>query len=221
MTDIVIPSHVNGKPVVVIDEEAFEETNVTSVVIPWTVKKVDEDAFAGCESLVSAEFSEGLEYVSEGAFFGCMSLKKIELPASLYSVGHAAFRGCASLESVSLKGSTTIWSNAFTDCISMKTFEMTNAGGYGYDVADTAFQGCTDLAGLWGSRNLRGIGPNAFQGCGRLAELILEKGLTHVDSNAFLGCDGLNTVYYRGLKQDWDQIFIASGFAAAARPSSS
>ncbi len=207
VTDIVIPSHVNGKPVVAIDEEAFEETNVTSVVIPWTVKKVDEDAFAGCESLVSAEFSEGLEYVSEGAFFGCMSLKKIELPASLYSVGHAAFRGCASLESVSLKGSTIIWSNAFTDCISMKTFEMTNAGGYGYDVSDTAFQGCTALETVRFAEGLGVIGGWNFSDDKALKTIYLPKSLTRVKACAFLR-SGLEKVFYAGSEDEWKQIDV-------------
>ena len=54
LTEIVIPATYNGKPVTMIDENAFADAiNLTSIIIPDSVKIIGEGAFSGCTSLES------------------------------------------------------------------------------------------------------------------------------------------------------------------------
>ena len=91
--EIKIPEKLNGYKVSAIADGAFgNNTNITSVYIPSTVKTVGANAFNGCSSLVQVTFSEGLESVGEYAFADT-ALTSVTLPASLNSIGEKAF-GC-------------------------------------------------------------------------------------------------------------------------------
>ncbi|MBR2971287.1 MAG: leucine-rich repeat protein [Clostridia bacterium] len=57
-TDIVIPSVYNGKPVTEIALSAFSErTEITSVVVPYSVTTIGNSAFSYCDSLKSVTIS--------------------------------------------------------------------------------------------------------------------------------------------------------------------
>ena len=60
---------------------------------------VAEGAFYWCESLTSAEFSEGLETIGVCAFMGT-GLRSVALPASLRSLSQGAFAQCSKLKTV-------------------------------------------------------------------------------------------------------------------------
>ena len=105
-TEIVIPSHIDGIPVEIINsscfrgstaEDASEEeiacAKIKSVVIPGTVKRINKDAFKGCVSLEKITFNEGLENIYQSAFEGCTNLTEITLPQSLTYIHGSALNG--------------------------------------------------------------------------------------------------------------------------------
>lgn len=107
-TEVVVPSHINGKPVDVIDSGCFRGstadnataeqiacTKIKSVVIPGTISEIGKDAFKGCISLENVILNEGLEYISPSAFEGCEKLTEINLPQSLLSISGSALNGTA------------------------------------------------------------------------------------------------------------------------------
>ena len=95
-TDLVIPSEFNGKPVVAIGSAAFyQNTTITSVTIPASVKEIRSSAFAYCENLTKVEIANGVETINELAFFECKKLESISLPDSIKSIGRMAFRDTA------------------------------------------------------------------------------------------------------------------------------
>lgn len=55
--DVTIPSRYKGKPVTMIDHAAFFNSVVTSVTIPDSVTSIDDNAFAGCPSLMTVTYS--------------------------------------------------------------------------------------------------------------------------------------------------------------------
>ena len=64
---------------------------VTKVVLPATVRRINYQAFSGCDKLTSINLPEGLEYIGESAFHGCSALESLSLPASVNHVGYRAF----------------------------------------------------------------------------------------------------------------------------------
>ena len=69
--DVEIPSVIDGMPVVAIGEAAFKGSDVTSVIIPSSVKLIDWFAFAECTSLCKITIPYSVKSVSYGAFDYC------------------------------------------------------------------------------------------------------------------------------------------------------
>ena len=69
-----IPTEIDGHPVTAIDDHAFQNTSVISVILPSTVKTV-----------------------GWFAFYGCFALEIVSIPASVTSIDYAAFDGCPNL----------------------------------------------------------------------------------------------------------------------------
>lgn len=76
---IVIPSAINGKPVIGI----------------WN------NVFQNCTGLEEVIFEEGCKYIGKNAFAGCSNLKKVKLPKSLLEIGDWAFSMCG-IEKIAL-----------------------------------------------------------------------------------------------------------------------
>ena len=99
--DVVIPSEIDGKPVVAIGESAFYESSITSIEIPASVKTIGNRAFQNCYSLISVTFDEGSKLTSIGNnAFENSGIESISIPASVVKIGYQAFYNCSSLTSV-------------------------------------------------------------------------------------------------------------------------
>lgn len=93
ISDVVIPSEYEGVPVIGIREFAFEGCEeLTSVVIPDSVKAIGERAFCGCSNLVSATVSGN---ISRSAFASCTSLSEVTFLPTVQTIGENAFENCA------------------------------------------------------------------------------------------------------------------------------
>lgn len=87
--NLVIPETIQGVPVEVIN--GFRENeNIKSVVIPSSVKVIEDGAFSICESLEKVTLPEGLLCIDQGAF-GETALTSVTLPKSLLYIGRGAF----------------------------------------------------------------------------------------------------------------------------------
>lgn len=79
-------------------------TSLTSVILPVSLARIEENAFVGCSGIVDIEIPQSVISIGNGAFNSCSSLTKVELPQSLTSLGKGAFNMCASLSEISFKG---------------------------------------------------------------------------------------------------------------------
>lgn len=107
-----------------------------AIEIPANVETIEDGAFAFYTALTNVTFEQGsqLKTIGEtnslvllGTFEGCTSLTDIEIPASVEKIGSSAFQGCTTLTTVTFeKGSqlNAIDYGAFSDCISLKTIDM-------------------------------------------------------------------------------------------------
>lgn len=79
---VTIPATLDGYPVRVIGERAFENKSLAAVVLP-----------------------EGLTTIEWFAFYGCASLVDVSIPDTVREIGHAVFDGCPGVSLVCQKGS--------------------------------------------------------------------------------------------------------------------
>ena len=129
--NINIPSTVKNKDVtysvIKIEDAAFSGCeDLKSITIPDSVTEIGENAFEGCDSLKSIVLGKGVTVIGEYAFSGCSSLKNIVIPDSVREIGMSAFEDCDSLESVVL-GKSVIEledDDMFSECSSLKSITV-------------------------------------------------------------------------------------------------
>lgn len=93
--------------------------------VPAGTRVIEEDAFAGCDSLSSVNLPLGLSAIEYYAFAGCDTLSEIVLPNTLISLASEAFGWCQSLTTVYLPESILeIRNNPFEGCDSLTAFTV-------------------------------------------------------------------------------------------------
>ncbi len=114
ITQAHIPSEINGTTVEYLSSSLFSKSDeLTSVIIPGTIKKIPMDAFANCDELEIVTIEEGVEEIAISAFYGCEDLETLSLPKSLRTIGNTVF-GLTGLEKVTIpEGVETIGEMAF------------------------------------------------------------------------------------------------------------
>jgi hypothetical protein len=179
-TKVVIPAEIEGIPVQVIRNGAFQNLNITEVVIPDTVTIENRDAstghgaFRNCTRLTSVTMPNNLTEIGGGTFSGCSKLASITIPNSVTTIGSEAFSGCTSLASITIPNSvTTIGSEAFGGCSKLASITIPNSVT---TIGNSAFRGCGSLASITIPNSVTTIGSEAFYNCGNLTSVIVEEG---------------------------------------------
>lgn len=73
--------------------------NLKTVVLPESLKVIDEAAFYNCEKLSKINLPEGLEYIHNEAFYDT-NLKNVRIPESVIKIGNDVFDYCDNLKKV-------------------------------------------------------------------------------------------------------------------------
>lgn len=103
VTNIVIPSAINGLPVTAIGTNAFAcRLRLTGVVIPDGVTHIMDGAFAYCYSLTSLAIPGSVTNLGKSAFRNCIGLTNISLGYSVSIIGERAFHNCPILVSITI-----------------------------------------------------------------------------------------------------------------------
>ena len=79
VSDVVIPSEIEGLPVTAISVGAFYLSTITSIEVPDSVTSIGEMAFLGCTSLKSVKLSTGVAKIDKNAFGSCSALQEIQV----------------------------------------------------------------------------------------------------------------------------------------------
>lgn len=207
--DVVIPSTINGLPVVAIGSLAFyEKSNVTSVVIPDSVTAIDTSAFERCSGLASVRIPDSVTRIEWSAFANCTSLPTITLGSSLTTIGNEAFRGCASLANVTIPaGVNSIGYWPFVYCDNLAAIEVdasnvaySSVDGVLYDKDQTTLIQCP--GGKAGSyavpQGVANITEWSLIQCTRLTRFTIPDSVTNIGNGAFSGCTNLASVTIGG-----------------------
>ena len=102
---VTIPSVIDGRAVTRIEDHAFRGSDITSVVIPSSVKVIGTHSFSGCDFLEQLTISDGVQTIEGYAFASCPNLAIVTLPDSLREIAVGAFRDCPQIRAT-YKGET-------------------------------------------------------------------------------------------------------------------
>lgn len=196
-------------PLKYVGDNAFENTNISSVEfsselqrigksvfskcsnlkevnIPGSVETIGECAFYDCGGLESVTIGEGTKYLLKGCFYSCSNVKNFIVPSSILRVGFEAFKYVESLPTENVDGVEYLGSIAYRvadgNVTEMNIREGTTC------IADNFLYGGKLVSVVFPS-TLKGIGNWAF-GCNYALESVaLPEGLEYIGDVAFDGCN--------------------------------
>ncbi len=176
---VILPSEIEGKPVVAISEDAFAgKGSVRGISIPDSVTEMPAGAFAGCAGLSTLRIprasADGMTHF--GSLFGAETYETngVHVPNSLTTV--------------IVTGGETVAPYAFYDC----DVEVVGLPAATTDIGAFAFYGCDKLAYIpLGKTALRTVGEHAFTNCASLLSLDLPATVTGLGFAMLEGCGDL------------------------------
>ncbi|MBD5112739.1 MAG: leucine-rich repeat domain-containing protein [Ruminococcaceae bacterium] len=165
---------------------------ITKIIIPDTIKRIDEYAFLKCFSLTEINIPDGITEISDCMFMYCEKLKSIKLPESVTKIGAGAFSHCENLKSAELSESVTIiGDNAFGHC---ERLEKLNIPDNVTEIGRFAFFACARVKSFDIPSAVKSIGEGAFSHCESITELKLPRGITEIGDNMLAYCFNLKSV---------------------------
>ena len=217
--EIVIPSVVTHEGVdyvvVSIEDNAFMGRDITSIVLPESVKRIGSYAFSQCRSLGSVVLPKGGVDIRSYAFANCSSLNSIIFPEGEVTVGERAFVYCSGLTSVTISENVNLLAggNVFYGCDNLErvkiycehvddwfrsneTIKEVVLGEQVVTIGEYAFYECTGLSTVVIPEDARltTIGKGAFEYCQSLPSIYIPRRVTDIGWFAFDGCSNLERV---------------------------
>ena len=89
----------------------FLRSELETIILPNSLRKIDEYAFSQCSKLKRVVIPDGVLEIGKSAFSFCSSLEEIVIPESVKQLAEDAFYRCSSLESVWIPGGTALVEN--------------------------------------------------------------------------------------------------------------
>ena len=179
---VVIPAQIVGKPVTIIDDNAFNACNMLSVTLPSSVKTISHYAFAQCD-FTTITIPSSVTSLAADAF--TLSSNLIEINVNASNPNYASTSG-------------VLFNKAKT---SFMKYPEGKDGDYQIPTSVTAFWNdafshCDHLYSVMIPEGVTTIG-NAFQDCSRLTlAVFLGNAPAHIGSSAFLNTADAFKIYY-------------------------
>lgn len=172
---------------------AFNQTAITTMVIPNTVTSFGTYVFDGCKSLASVTLPDGIKTIPDYTFRNCTALTTYTVPETVTKIGKYAFAS-ASVATITLPaGLATIDANAFNANTKLKTVNFAETPtATKLTIGDGAFTGCTLLTAISLPSNLTEIGKLAFSKS-KLSSITIPETVTTIKDQAFSECKSLTS----------------------------
>lgn len=197
--DLVIPSELDGLPVVSLGDRAFSGNyTATRITIPETVIGTGLYTFAGCTGVTEYvvdednpyyESIDGVLYADDGGYLVQYPIAKypvkVEVPDGVYDIGNSAFAQIPSLEEVVLPDSVEyigVW--AFSNCKSLKKINIPEKVTA---LEDFCFAYSTTLTLETIPSSITQIGAGVFAGCIQMEKFTIPASVTSIGQAAFAG----------------------------------
>lgn len=193
--DIVIPESIsyNGNNYVVIraTNGAFQNTDITSIILPNSITALGNICFRFCHNLTSVKLPDNITSLGDETFMTCSKLSVIELPKKLISLGQYCFMNC-NITKLTLPNSiTTIGQGCFYSCSNLETVTLpqniTN-------LPASCFKDCKKLSGIILHEGIISLKDCVFENCLGLTSIKLPKSINILAGGCFKGCSNLSEV---------------------------
>ena len=184
----------------------YDLDKLASVKLPKGLKTLGDNAFKGCNNLMSvnAEATDELN-IGNNAFYGCNKLKDFVSPAKISEVGEYAFYKCDKLESIELRDiSGSIGRYAFAECGKLITGDIESVGG---NISSHAFENCKNIKTI----NIDVVGGNieefVFKNS-KIEEVRIGTMTGNLGNSAFGRCSSLkNVTFDKGPAKIGERVF--------------
>ena len=202
-TSYTVPNSVTS-----IGVDAFSWSDLSSIVIPDSVKTIQDFAFMDCSLLRTIEIPNGVKAIAFSTFFECTALESIKIPNSVVSIGEMAFDSCSALKEVYYSDTEDEWSaisiENFNDALlaaniicESESSKIVASGTCGdnliweYDINNTL-----TIKGAGGMDNYTSY-YTSVPWCDYKAgmeSVVIEPGVTSIGSYAFSDCSGIKNI---------------------------
>ena len=98
---IILPEFVNGMEVVELGESCFEFSEISSILLPNTLKKINKLAFSR-SAISEIAIPDSCIKIGECAFMECYNLEELDLGEGVKSIGLGAFYDCRGLDNAEI-----------------------------------------------------------------------------------------------------------------------
>ncbi|MBR5524651.1 MAG: leucine-rich repeat domain-containing protein, partial [Clostridia bacterium] len=240
---LVIPQYSDsGAEVTTISNRAFRnQTELKSVTLPTTIRKVEEFAFYNCSGLTAVYGSEHISDIDISAFNDCTALTVIDLSGAT-AIDDYVLSGCSSLSAVTLCDQLKdLPQGMFANCVALTAVRLpsslTTIGNSAFQgsgirqitlpdsvttISMYAFRYCEALEKITLSKSLKSIAAGVFERCYALNNVVLPSGLESIGRTAFLNCTALTDIRIPdSVNSIGDTCFLGCvGLASAVLPES-
>ncbi len=174
-----------------IGEESFESSDLQSICLPSTLKKIGDNAFQFCHKLKKVDFSKctSLLEIGDNAFYFCDKIIEIELPDSVTVIGDKVFGACEKLQKIVMPSSLEILGDeVFEDCDSLEEVDMSKV---------------TKLTTI----------PKRFE-TGNAEQMVIPMGVTAIRKDAFKCCNMYALFLpptlkdYKDTNGNWESVYL-------------
>ena len=190
------------KEIKAIGHHAFSGTGFSRVELGDNIRVITGYCFEDCRSLESVVLGNGVDTVREGAFAECRMLGDIDI-SKIKLIGDNAFKNCISIPTVTVTAAERLGEYCFTGCTAVKEAIF---GDRLTVIECGAFMGCTALAYMNMSCNLKTVGGHAFEATSMTdLELNAPDSLEYVGEYAFKDAESPIICVKKGQTKNWDK----------------
>lgn len=169
-----------------IPDRLFEGSTLKEVILPSTVTRIGDRAFADCIMLSMSELPASVTEIGTEAFSGSSLISFSELPESLETIGDRAFRNCSGLRNLTFGTALkSVGGSAFSGCSMLETVDFSQSAIAA--IPDETFSGCAMLDEVILPETVEWIGSNAFRGTD-VRDIEFAAAVTNIGSYAFADC---------------------------------
>ena len=210
--ELVIPTEVEGYPVVSIQSEVFRgASGLRSIVVGEGVRSIGDRAFYNCLDLERVILPDSLISIGEMAFCNT-GLTSVELPKNLQSFDVSTFQNCVALESLQIDEEnphfTSVDNVVFSEDMKTLVYYPNFKKDTAYQIpaqvttiGERAFSG-SRLQNVYFPAGLQYIEKSAFANCQYLKQIQIPDGIQRIDVLAFKDCTALTSVMLgKGLEE--------------------
>ena len=176
----------------------------SNTIIPNSVSIIADYAFAGLTNLTSINIPASVKKLSYTSFFECVNIDTIVVDpnntvydsrnncnAIIETTSNTLVRGCKSSTIPSTV--TEIGDRSFYYVQELNTITIPNSVK---KIGSSAFNTCYDLATISIPTSVTYIGSKVFEGCDALTSITISSGVSYIGNNAFAGCTNLDSITF-------------------------